>query len=67
MSTKHLALQCDQIRLLAFYLNPDVIDISLETWLSTSDEIGIITNDFKLTVLINSYKHVLIQLSEIVS
>jgi len=30
---------------MAFYLNADVIDVSLETWLSINDEIGIITND----------------------
>ena len=33
----------DEIRLMAFYLNPDFIDVSLKTWLSTSDEIRIIT------------------------
>jgi len=35
----------DQISLIEFYLNADVIDVSLETCLSISDEIGIITND----------------------
>jgi len=35
----------DQIRLMAFCLHADVKDVSLETWLSISDEIGIITND----------------------
>ena len=35
----------DQIRLMAFYLHTDVIDVSFETILSISDEIGIITND----------------------
>jgi len=35
----------DDIHLMAFYLNPDVIDVSLETWLSTNDEMGVITND----------------------
>jgi len=34
----------DEIRLMAFYLNPNFIDVSLKTWLSTSDEIRIITN-----------------------
>jgi hypothetical protein len=35
----------DQIRLMAFYLHTDVIDVSLETILSISNETGIITND----------------------
>jgi len=35
----------DQIRLMAFYLHTDVIDVSLETIYSISDKIGIITND----------------------
>jgi len=35
----------DQTRLMAFYLHTDVIDVSLETILSISDETGIITND----------------------
>ena len=35
----------DQIRLMAFYLHTDVIDVGLETILSISDKIGIITND----------------------
>jgi len=34
----------DQIRLMAFYLNTDVIDVALETIHSISDKIGIITN-----------------------
>jgi hypothetical protein len=34
----------DQIRLMAFYLNTDFIDVSLETIHSISDKIGIITN-----------------------
>jgi len=34
-----------QIRLMAFYLRTDVIDVSLETIHSISDEVGIITND----------------------
>ena len=29
----------DQIRLMAFYLKPEVIGVSLESWLSTSDGI----------------------------
>ena len=33
----------DEIRLMAFYLNPNIIVISLKTCLSTSDEIRIIT------------------------
>jgi hypothetical protein len=33
----------DKIRLKAFYLNPDFTAVRLKTWLSTSDEIGIIT------------------------
>ena len=41
----------DEIRLMAFYLKPDFIDVSLKTWVSTSDEIAIITKDscFKCT------------------
>ena len=35
----------DQIRLKAFCLHTDVIDVGLETILSISDKIGIITND----------------------
>jgi len=35
----------DQIRLIAFYLHIDVIDVSHETIHSISDEISIITND----------------------
>ena len=35
----------DQIRLMAFYLNTDVIDVGLETIHSISDKICIITND----------------------
>ena len=35
----------DQIRLMAFYQHTDVIDVGLETILSISDKIGIITND----------------------
>jgi len=34
----------DEILLMAFYLNPDIIVVSLKTSLSTSDEIRIITN-----------------------
>jgi len=34
-----------QIRLMAFYLHTDVIDVGLETIHSISDKIGIITND----------------------
>jgi len=40
---------CDQTHLMAFYLHTDVIDVSLETILSISDETGIITNDLFLT------------------
>ena len=36
----------DQIRLMAFYLHTDVIDVGLETIHSISDKIGIITNNF---------------------
>ena len=50
----------DHIRLMAFYLHTDVIDVNLETIHSISDENGIITNDFSLTALIISYKHDLI-------
>ena len=35
----------DQVRLMAFYLHTDVIDVSLETMHSISDKIIIITND----------------------
>jgi len=35
----------DQIRLMAFYLHTDVIEVSLETIHSISDKIDIITND----------------------
>ena len=35
----------DQIRLIAFCLHTDVIDVGLETIHSISDKIGIITND----------------------
>ena len=35
----------DQIRLMAFYLDTDVIDVNLETIHSIIDENGIITND----------------------
>jgi len=38
----------DQIRLMAFYLRTDVIDVGLETIHSISDKIGIITNDLEL-------------------
>jgi len=34
----------DQIRLMAFYLHTDVIDVGLETIHSLSDKIGKITN-----------------------
>ena len=35
----------DQIRLMAFYLHTDDIDVNLETIHSISEKIGIITND----------------------
>ena len=35
----------DEIRLMAFYVHTDVIDIGVETIYSISDKIGIITND----------------------
>ena len=35
----------DEIRLMAFYLHTDVIDVGLETIHSISDKICIITND----------------------
>jgi len=39
----------DEIRLMALYLNPDfIIDVSLQTWVSTSDEICIDTKDLCL-------------------
>ena len=34
-----------EIRLMTLYLNRDVIDVSLEAWLSTIDDIRIIMND----------------------
>jgi hypothetical protein len=39
---------CDEIRLMAFYLNPDFIDVSLKTGVWTSDGTGIITKDLCL-------------------
>ena len=36
----------DQIRLMAFYLHTDVIDVGLETIHSINDKIGIISNNF---------------------
>jgi len=33
---------------MAFHLNPNCIDVSLETLLSTSDEIRLITNDLQI-------------------
>jgi len=33
----------DEIRVMAFYQNPDFLNVSLKTCLSTSDEIRIIT------------------------
>ena len=38
----------DEICLMAFRLNPNYIDVSLETLLSTSDEIHTITKDLQL-------------------
>ena len=38
----------DKIRLKTFHLNPDFIDVSLKTWVSTSDETGIIRKDLCL-------------------
>jgi len=35
----------DKIRLMAFYLNPDIMVFILQTWLPTNDETGIIVND----------------------
>jgi len=35
----------DQIRLMAFHLHTDVIDVNIETIHSISDKIGIVTND----------------------
>ena len=43
----------DEIRLLAFYLNPDFIDVSLKKWVSTNDEIAIITKDLCLNCTYN--------------
>jgi len=39
----------DQIRLMAFYLHTDVIDVTLQTIHSISDETATIKNDLKLT------------------
>ena len=39
----------DQLRLMAFYVHTDVIDVTLQTTHSISDETGMITNDLKLT------------------
>jgi hypothetical protein len=38
----------DKIRIMAFYLYPDFIKVSLKTWDSTSDKTGIITKDLCL-------------------
>ena len=57
----------DEIRLMAFCLHTDVIDVGLETIRSISDKIVIITNDFSLPALIISYKHDLIKQTKIVS
>ena len=46
----------DEIRLMAFYLNPDFIDVSLKIRLSTSDEIRIITKDLCLNCTVNVLK-----------
>jgi len=50
----------DEIRLMAFYLNPEFIDVSLKTWVSTSDEIGIITKDLCLNCTENELQTCLI-------
>jgi len=55
----------DEIRLMAFYLNPDIIVVSLKTSLSTSDEIRIITNVLVLTVQKMSYKHDFLQWTDV--
>ena len=39
----------DQIRLMALYLHTDIIEVTLQTIHSISDEISIITSDLKLT------------------
>jgi len=44
-----LGSSSDQIRLMALYLHTDVIEVTLQTIHSISDEISIITNDLKLT------------------
>jgi len=41
---------------MAFYLNPELINVSLKTWLSTSDEIGIITKVLCLKCTENELK-----------
>jgi len=51
---------------MAFHLNPNCIVVSLETWLSTSDEIRSITKDLQLNMLNIGYKHDLLQLKEVV-
>ena len=55
----------DEIHLMAFHLNPDIILVSLKTSLSTSDEIRIITNVLVLTVQKMSYKHDFLQWTEV--
>ena len=45
---ENLGATSDEIRLKAFYLNPDFIVVGLKTSLSTSDEIGLITYDLCL-------------------
>jgi len=56
----------DEIRLMAFYLKQKCIDVSLETLLSKSDEIRIITNDLQLNFAeYGASKHDLLQRKDV--
>jgi len=58
----------DEIRLMAFYLNPDFINVSQKTLVSTSVEIVRITKDLCLNSTENEVKkHAFLKLTEVVS
>jgi len=57
-----LGATSDEIRLMALYLNPDIIDVSLKTWVSTSDEFGRIPKDFCLNCTENELQTCLSQI-----
>ena len=56
----------DERRLMEFYVNPEFIDVSLYTWVTTSDEIGIITKDLCLNCTENELQTCLNQMTEAV-